>query len=149
VPLSPDQEDALRLWQVAREELLRQSDFVLLGLPLAPETLGLVDARFLAGLKRRAFLANIARGSLVDDAAVADALEGGVLGGYAADVFAFEDWAIGGLRDGRGTRRCSPRVSARRSTTSAATSPCKRRLQGRVPAGAVNRPSSAPRLSVP
>jgi len=37
---------------------------------------------------------NVARGSLVDEAAVAEALHAGRLGGYAADVFAMEDWAL-------------------------------------------------------
>ena len=162
LPLPPDQEDALQLRRVAREELLRQSDFVLLGLPLSAETRGLVDARFLAGLKRGAFLVNIARGSLVDEAAVADALESGVLGGYAADVFAFEDWALDGrpdeldarLRQARDKTLFTPHLGSavddvRRDIALQAAASLVDALQGRVPAGAVNRPSSAPRLSVP
>lgn len=41
-----------------------------------------------------AFLVNVGRGSVVGEEAVADALEAGHLGGYAADVFAMEDWAL-------------------------------------------------------
>jgi phosphonate dehydrogenase len=162
VPLSPDQEDALRLRRVAREELLRQSDFVLLGLPLATETRGLVDACFLAGLKRGAFLINIARGSLVDEAAIADALESGVLGGYAADVFAFEDWALDGrpeeldtrLRQARDKTLFTPHLGSavddvRRDIALQAAASLIDALQGRVPAGAVNRPSLARGLAVP
>ena len=162
VPLSPDQEDALRLRRVGREELLRQSDFVLLGLPLAPGTLGLVDARFLAGLKRGAFLVNIARGSLVDEVAVADALESGALGGYAADVFAFEDWALDGrpgeldsrLRQARDKTLFTPHLGSavddvRRDIALQAAASLVDALQGRVPAGAVNRPSPVQNIAVP
>ncbi|MBK9574967.1 MAG: hypothetical protein IPO43_20910 [Rhodoferax sp.] len=41
-----------------------------------------------------AFIINVGRGSVVDEEAIADALGAGRLGGYAADVFAFEDWAL-------------------------------------------------------
>jgi phosphonate dehydrogenase len=45
-------------------------------------------------MKSGALLINVGRGSVVDENAVADALETGALGGYAADVFEFEDWAL-------------------------------------------------------
>ena len=160
--LSPDQEDALRLRRIGREELLRQSDFVLLGLPLSAETHGMVDARFLASLKPGAFLINIARGSLVDEAAVAGALERGVLGGYAADVFAFEDWALDGrpneldsrLRQARDKTLFTPHLGSavddvRRDIALQAAASLVDALEGRVPAGAVNRPSPSGRRSVP
>jgi len=74
-------------------ELLARSDVVLLCLPLENGTLRLVDASGLETMRPGAFLVNLARGSVVDEEAVADALEAGRLGGYAADVFAMEDWA--------------------------------------------------------
>ncbi len=161
-PLPPDQEDALGLHHVSRDELLRQSDFVLLCLPLSRETRSLVDARFLAGLKRGAFLINIARGSLVDEAAVADALESGTLGGYAADVFAFEDWAIESrpagvharLLDASDRTLFTPHLGSavdnvRRDIALQAAASLVDALQGRVPAGAVNRPVHPGGLSVP
>ena len=43
-----------------------------------------------------AFLVNVGRGSVIDEEAVAEALEESRLGGYAADVFAMEDWALPG-----------------------------------------------------
>jgi len=46
-----------------------------------------------------AFLVNLGRGSVVDEEAVAGALQEGRLGGYAADVFAMEDWAQPGRPD--------------------------------------------------
>jgi phosphonate dehydrogenase len=57
------------------------------------------DARRLARLPRGAYLVNVGRGSVVSEEAVADALESGHLGGYAADVFAMEDWALPGRPD--------------------------------------------------
>jgi phosphonate dehydrogenase len=53
----------------------------------------LIDREAISGMKQGALLINPARGSLVDERAVADALDSGILGGYAADVFECEDWA--------------------------------------------------------
>jgi phosphonate dehydrogenase len=76
------------------EELLPVADALVLGLPLTPATRHVLDAKRLASLPAHALVVNVARGSLVDEAAVATALEAGRLGGYAADVFAMEDWAL-------------------------------------------------------
>lgn len=76
------------------EELLPVADALVLGLPLTPATRHVLDAKRLASLPAHALVVNVARGSLVDEAAVAAALEAGRLGGYAADVFAMEDWAL-------------------------------------------------------
>lgn len=76
------------------EEVLKESDFVLVLTPLTPGTRNLLDAGRLALMKQGAFLVNTGRGSCVDEQAVAQALESGRLAGYAADVFAFEDWAL-------------------------------------------------------
>ncbi|MGF1576259.1 MAG: phosphonate dehydrogenase [Cyanophyceae cyanobacterium] len=75
------------------DNLLQQSDWLVLALPLTPATYHLIDAQALAQMKPGSRLINPARGSLVDEEAVADALESGHLAGYAADVFACEDWA--------------------------------------------------------
>ena len=74
------------------DEALARADFVILALPLDASTLHLVGRDTLARFKPGALLVNPARGSVVDEAAVADAIESGRLGGYAADVFEFEDW---------------------------------------------------------
>lgn len=93
-PLPDATEHALGLRRAALEsELLPDSDCVVLALPLTPATLHLFDAARLARMKPGAMLINPARGSLVDEAAVAAALASGHLGGYAADVFECEDWA--------------------------------------------------------
>jgi phosphonate dehydrogenase len=78
---------------VALPELLAASDFVVPLVPLTPATLHLINREKLAAMKPGAFLVNVSRGSVVDEAAVADALVSGHLAGYAADVFEMEDWA--------------------------------------------------------
>ena len=83
----------LAVRRVDFDELLSTTDFVIVALSLRPETQHLVDADVLARMRREAYLINPARGSVVDEGAVADALEAGRLAGYAADVFEMEDWA--------------------------------------------------------
>jgi phosphonate dehydrogenase len=78
--------------RVPLAEAVAVADFVFLAMPLDPSTTHLVDGTLLERFKPGALLINPARGSLVDEAAVADALAAGRLGGYAADVFEFEDW---------------------------------------------------------
>jgi phosphonate dehydrogenase len=75
------------------EDIYRQSDFIVVALPLSLDTIHVIDKYALAQCKRGVYLVNIGRGSSVDEQAVAQALESGQLAGYAADVFEFEDWA--------------------------------------------------------
>ncbi len=67
--------------------VLAESDVVVVVLPLTPETRGSIDAEALAAMKHRGLLVNVARGGIVDEAALARALEEGRLGGAAVDVF--------------------------------------------------------------
>jgi phosphonate dehydrogenase len=76
------------------ENVMANSDFVVLALPLTADTKHLVNSKTIAWMKPGARLVNPARGSLVDETAVADAIARGHLAGYAADVFECEDWAI-------------------------------------------------------
>jgi phosphoglycerate dehydrogenase-like enzyme len=70
-------------------EMLGLSDYVILATPLTRETDGLFGRVELAAMKPGAFLVNIARGNLVQEAALAEALESGRLMGYGTDVWWF------------------------------------------------------------
>ena len=72
------------------EALLVQSDFVSLHLPRTAETEGVIGAKELRMMKAGARLINTARGGIVDEEALAKALEDGHLGGAALDVFSTE-----------------------------------------------------------
>ena len=82
------------LRQVSAGELLAAADFVMPLTHLMPETHHMIDDAALVSMRRGAWLINVGRGSLVDEAAVARALGTGHLAGYAADVFEMEDWAL-------------------------------------------------------
>jgi D-3-phosphoglycerate dehydrogenase len=72
------------------EDLLAMSDIVTLHLPLTEETQRLLDRAALSRMRRGAILVNVSRGGLVDEDALADALEAGNLAGAALDVLATE-----------------------------------------------------------
>lgn len=72
------------------DRVLLESDYLVLTAPETPETRGLIDAAALARMKPDAVLINVARGALIDDAALLGALEEGRLRGAALDVFAIE-----------------------------------------------------------
>ena len=77
------------------DDLLVESDAVTLHVPLAPETQHLLSAGRMARMKRGAVLINTARGGVIDEAALADALAGGHLAGAALDVFEAEPLPAG------------------------------------------------------
>jgi phosphonate dehydrogenase len=78
----------------ALADLLRESEIAVLAAPLTAATHHLIDADMLALMPPGAVLVNVGRGSTVDEAAVAAALDSGLLGGYGADVFALEDRSL-------------------------------------------------------
>lgn len=76
--------------RIPLETLLRQADILSLHCPLADNTRNLIDARALALMKPDALLINTARGGIVDEAALADALRHGRIGGAGIDVLSQE-----------------------------------------------------------
>jgi len=79
------------------EELLAIADVVSLHCPLTPDTRHLIDERALATMKSSAVLVNTARGPIVDERALVDALTRNVIAGAALDVFEFEPKVTGEL----------------------------------------------------
>ncbi len=75
------------------EAVLTRADFVTVHLPRTPETANLLDADMLALMRPEARLINVARGGIIDESALADALREGRIAGAALDVFAHEPLA--------------------------------------------------------
>jgi phosphoglycerate dehydrogenase-like enzyme len=69
------------------DALLREADYLAVTLALTPETRGMLGARELGLMKRSAVLVNVARGEVVDEDALYDALAGGGIAGAALDVW--------------------------------------------------------------
>ncbi|CAN7662278.1 D-2-hydroxyacid dehydrogenase family protein [Paenibacillus sp. LjRoot56] len=74
----------------SKEELMANSDFVSIHLVLSDRTRGLIRAEDLKRMKQSAFLINTSRAPIVDQAALAEALQGGLIAGAAVDVFEVE-----------------------------------------------------------
>jgi phosphonate dehydrogenase len=150
---APDSSDVAA--STSLDQLLAKSQFVVPLLPLTPQTFHLFNAPTLAKMKRGSFLINVARGSVVDEEAIADALDSGQLAGYAADTFEMEDWARPDRPQGVSPRLlCVPDRtlftphlgsavdSVRLEIELAAASDILRVLGGKHPEGAVNNPTS-------
>ena len=80
-------EKSLALELVSAEDLLRQSDFITLHVPLLPETRKMIGAAQLRMMKPTAILVNTSRGPVVDEAALAEALDRKLIAGAGLDVF--------------------------------------------------------------
>jgi phosphonate dehydrogenase len=148
--------DSLGVTVVPFDDLLASSDYVLPMVPLTPVTRHLVNTHTIRRMKRGVLLVNACRGSVVDELAVRDALRSGHLGGYAADVFEFEDWALDDrlrsipedlLLDEERTF-FSPHIGSavdtvRRDIAMEAARNIIEAVSGRSPTGAVNSPALA------
>lgn len=154
-PLDGTAEQGLGLAFRPLPALLGEADITVLCLPLSASTTHVVDAGSLALMKPGALLVNPARGSLVDEAAVARALAQGRLGGYAADAFELEDLS----RPDRprviapellahpntlfGAHIGSATIAARQAIEARAAANVLDALAGRTPRDAVNRIDAA------
>jgi phosphoglycerate dehydrogenase-like enzyme len=124
------------------ERLLASSDAISLHLPLTEETRNLIDAQALARMKASAYLINTARGGLVDEQALYEALVNRKLAGAACDVFSKEppeacglvalDTFIAAPHIGSATRQTAARMSLMAAENALAV------LRGEQPAGVVN-----------
>ena len=85
-----DKEQALGVRYLALDELARTCDIVSIHVPVTSETENMVDAAFLASMKPDAILINTARGEIVDQVALARALEEGTIGGAGLDTLSPE-----------------------------------------------------------
>ncbi|MFN2241507.1 MAG: hydroxyacid dehydrogenase [Anaerolineae bacterium] len=112
----PDPGDAV---QVSQDEVLAESDFISLHVPKLPATTNLLNADAFSKMKDGVYLVNCARGGIVDEDALCDALESGKVAGAALDVFLDEKVHPGNarlfeLKDGEGFNKVigSPHVGA-------------------------------------
>lgn len=88
--VSPARAAQLGIELVSLDELLERADFVTVHLPKTPETLGLIGAEQLARTKKGVVIVNAARGGLIDEQALADAINSGQVRGAGIDVYATE-----------------------------------------------------------
>jgi D-3-phosphoglycerate dehydrogenase / 2-oxoglutarate reductase len=88
--VSTERAEVFNVKLVGLDELLQRSDFVTVHVPLVDANRHLISQRELARMKPSAFLINTARGGIVDEVALREALEGGRLAGAATDVFETE-----------------------------------------------------------
>jgi lactate dehydrogenase-like 2-hydroxyacid dehydrogenase len=72
---------------VELEELAKQADILMIACPYSPKTHHLINGKILKALGKKGVLVNIARGKIVDETALVDALESGVIAGAGLDVF--------------------------------------------------------------
>lgn len=76
--------------QVSQDDLFAQSDVISLHCPLTPETKGLINAANISKMKDGVIIINTARGPIIDESALADALNSGKVGGAGVDVLEIE-----------------------------------------------------------
>jgi phosphonate dehydrogenase len=150
--LTPGREQELGVACLDLAELAGRCDAMVVLLPLTIRTRHLITASLLGRMRPGAFVVNVGRGSVVDEDAIADALESGRLGGYAADVFAMEDWALPGRPAGLAERLARhPRTlftphlgsavdDVRRAMSLEAARQVRQVLEGRKPDHPVNEP---------
>jgi D-3-phosphoglycerate dehydrogenase len=119
----PDIEKELSIRKVSFDELLAKADFISLHVPGGGETKHLIGASELARMKSTAFIINCSRGGVVDETALANAVEAGKLGGAALDVYEVEPAAtdsefkapIGSVRQVYGTHHVGASTSQAQS----------------------------------
>lgn len=137
-----DAEQALGVQYRSLDDLLREADFVVLTVPLTAETRHLIGPAELARMKPTAFLVNVARGPVVDEAALVEALRTGGIAGAGLDVFEDEPKLHPGLLELENVALTPHIGSASRATrlrmATLAAENCAAALEGRRPPNLVN-----------
>ncbi|MFB0902039.1 MAG: hydroxyacid dehydrogenase [Acidimicrobiales bacterium] len=95
--VAPERAAEMNIELVDLETLISSSDFVTLHLARTPDTLNLINAELLAKAKPGLRIVNVARGGIIDESALADAISNGPVGGAAIDVFAEEPTTVSPL----------------------------------------------------
>jgi D-3-phosphoglycerate dehydrogenase len=130
-------------------EVYARADFVTIHLPVTPETRGFLDADAFAAMKDGVRIVNCARGELVDDAALKDALDSGKVAGAALDVFPSEPITDYPLFDGYDNVVVTPHLGA--STTEAqdraGTQTAEQIIAALTPGGVVTTAVNVPAIS--
>lgn len=146
VRLSPEAEKEISATYVDLDTLVKVSDFVSLHVPLVEDTRHLIDAARLSTMKPSAFLVNAARGPVVDEQALLEALRDGTIAGAGLDVFEREPEVTPGLLElpnvvlaphiGSGT------WETRTNMAHVAVSNIVAALDGETPPNLVNKPAA-------
>lgn len=97
--LSAELEKKLQVTYCSQEELIQQADILTLHAPLTAETHHLLTSENFKQMKDSAFVINAARGPLIDEAALLQALKTGQIAGAALDVYEFEPQVTEGLKE--------------------------------------------------
>jgi glyoxylate reductase len=138
----PDAEADLGASRVELDELLRESDFVSVHVPLSDETTHMIGARELSLMKPNAFLINTARGPIVDEAALVTALRDGSIAGAGLDVYEREPALEPGLMELDNTvllpHVASATIETRTKMAMLAAENAIAVIEGRTPAHLVN-----------
>lgn len=142
--LAPEREAALRIEYTDLESLLSESDFVSLHVPLTDETRHLIGPREFSSMKTGAFLINTARGPVVDETALLEALKNGIISGAGLDVYENEPQLVPGLRE-IGNVVLLPHVGSatvetRNKMAAMAAENLLAGLAGRIPPNCINSP---------
>ncbi|KPF99310.1 3-phosphoglycerate dehydrogenase [Rhodopseudomonas sp. AAP120] len=114
--LSPERAKDIGVEKVELEDIFKRADFITLHTPLTDKTKNIIDAAAIAKMKKGVRIINCARGGLVDENALAEALKSGQVAGAAFDVFS-EEPATSNVLFGLPNVICTPHLGA--STTEA------------------------------
>src|SRR6202008_3160104 len=109
--LSPERAKDIGIEKVELDELLKRADFITLHTPLTEKTKNIIDAAAIAKMKKGVRLINCARGGLVDEQALVDALNAKHVAGAAFDVFT-EEPATKNVLFGHPNVICTPHLGA-------------------------------------